>query len=126
MFSFIWTYLLPSTSIALVIALLWAQRQARTLAVQLAQLQTQHDELGYQLEMARAVVLDQQRAVSEWKYASQEAMRRMNEARAELDSGNARLEAAKDRIANAEVPADAEGAMAWMKTQAGGSVCGRS
>jgi len=37
MLAFIWTYLLPSTGIALVLALLWAQRKASTARADLAE-----------------------------------------------------------------------------------------
>lgn len=52
MISFIWTYLLPSTSIALVLALLWAQRKASTARVELAEVKQKLAYTTSRLEFA--------------------------------------------------------------------------
>lgn len=114
MFSFIWTYLLPSTGLALLAALLWSKRRERRLAVELAQMQAQFNETGFRLSTVLDQLARQQLAVDEWKYAAVEAAKKVRQANLEVEDSRARFDLLIAKIKSEPVPEDAEGALAWM------------
>lgn len=118
MFAFFWTYLLPSTGLALLAALLWSVRRERRLAVELAQLKVHFDETGYRLTMALDELARVQRGIEEWKYAAVQAAKKMNEAKDEAQASQSRFDLLVAKIKDSPVPEDAEGALAWMASVA--------
>jgi len=114
MLGFIWTYLLPSTGLALLGALLWSQRQVRKLSAQMAAEQASHRETGYRLDLVHEQLARGQKQVEEWQAAAQEAMRRFRLAQSETEAARARFDEFRSKLVDAPVPNDAEGALAWM------------
>ena len=114
MFSFIWTYLLPSTGLALLAALLWSVRRERKGAAALAAEQAAHRETGYRLDLVHEQMARVQKQVEEWQAASAEAMRRFRLAEAETAASRARFDEFRAKLQTSPVPDDAEGALAWM------------